>query len=123
MEKVRYYYSAPMYTTSVVVKSNHRGEFDPEKIVAYSKSSMKAVPRLTICALLDTETNLMNFGIARCNPADNFCRAVGREIALKNAIENPIFSAYAPNKNIGVWRMNICQELENNINNIVYDRN
>lgn len=122
MEKVRYYYSQPMYKVNTVVLSNHRGEFDPSKIVAYSKSSMVEIPRLTICAVLDTCTNTMSFGVARCNPSDNFCRATGRTVALKNAQENPIHVAPAPKKNVGVWRMGICRMIEEAINGVVYDR-
>lgn len=122
MEKVRFYYSQPMCKANVVVVSNHRGEFDPTKIVAVSKSSMKALPRLTICALLNPDTWEMSFGVARCNPIDNFCRKTGREVALKNALENPIVVAKAPQKDIGVWRVGICQEIEQKINHIDYGR-
>ena len=122
MEKVRYYYSQPMYKVNAVVLSNHRGEFDPSKIVAYSKSSMTEIPRITVCAILDTCTNVMSFGVARCNPSDNFCRATGRAVALKNAQEDPVYIATAPTKNIGVWRMGICRMIEDSINGVVYDR-
>lgn len=122
MEKVRYYYSQPMYKVNTIVLSNHRGEFDPKKIIAYSKSSMVEIPRLTVCAVLDTCTNMMSFGIARCNPSDNFCRATGRAVALKNAQETPIHKAPAPKNNIGVWRMGICRMIEEAINGVVYDR-
>lgn len=121
MEKVRYYYSQPMYQASVVLRSNHRGEFDPAKIIAYSKKSMKEVPRLTVCAVLDTETNMMSFGYARCNPTDNFCRAIGRDVSYRRAKENPILIEKAPKTNVGLWRTTICRLIENEINGINYD--
>lgn len=121
MEKIRFYYSRPMYTVSVVALSNHRGEFLPEKVVAFSKSSMKEVPRMTICAILDLDRWTMSFGVARCNPADNFCRKIGREVALKNARENPIFVATPPTKDVGIWRMEMCQRIEDSLSKTSYD--
>lgn len=121
MEKVRYYYSQPLYQALVVLRSNHRGEFDPEKIIAYSKESMREVPRITVCAVLDTETNMMSFGYARCNPNDNFCRAIGREISYKRAKEDPVFVKQAPKTNIGVWRTTICRIIENTLTGVSYD--
>ena len=122
MEKVRYYYSQPMCEANVIVISNHRGDFDPHKVIGVLKSSMKALPRLTICSVLDMDTWTMSFGVARCNPTDNFCRKIGREVAYKNAIEKPIVVANAPQTNIGVWRVGICQEIEQKINRIDYGR-
>lgn len=121
MEKIRFYYSRPMYTVSVVALSNHRGEFAPDKVIAFSKSSMKEVPRITVCAVLDLDTWEMSFGVARCNPGDNFCRRTGREVALKNAKENPILVETPPRKDIGVWRMNMCKQIEDSINKVSYD--
>ena len=122
MKKVRYYYSQPMYKVNTIVLSNHRGEFDPDKIIAYSKSWMTEIPRLTICAILNTETNEMSFGVAKCNPSDSFCRAIGRDVSLKNAMENPVLVAIAPKQDIGIWRMKICRQIEDKINGINYDR-
>ena len=121
MEKIRFYYSRPMYTVSVVSLSNHRGEFNPEKIVGFSKSSMKEVPRITVCAILDLDLWQMSFGVARCNECDNFCRKTGREIALKNARENPVLIEIPPTKNVGLWRMQICKQIEDSINKVSYD--
>lgn len=122
MEKVRYYYSQPMCKVNVIVISNHRGDFDPHKVIGVSNSSMKALPRLTICAILDTEKWEMSFGVARCNPSDNFCRTIGREVSFKNAIEKPVRIAVPPKENIGVWRTGICMEIEQEINHIDYGR-
>ena len=123
MEKIKYYYSQPLYTVNVVVPSNHRGEFKFSKVIGYSKSSLREIPRLTICSVLDVNTWTMYFGIARCNPKDNFCRATGREIALQCARENPVLVLTPPKKNLGVWRIERCLEIENSINGVTYDSN
>lgn len=120
MEKVRYYYSQPMYQANVIVISDHRGDFDPLNVIGVSRSSMKALPRLTICAALNTDKWEMSFGVARCNPSDNFCRAIGRRVALQHALENPIRVEIPPHKDIGVWRTKICMEIEQEINGIDY---
>ena len=112
-----------MCKAQVLVVSNHRGEFNPEKIVGYSKSSMKSLPRLTVCAILDLDAWTMSFGVARCNPTDNFCRKTGRKIALENARTNPVRIEIPPRTNIGVWRMQVCQEIECAINKINHDSN
>ena len=122
MEKIKYYYSQPMYTANVLVPGNHRGEFNFSKILGYSKSSIKEIPRITICSVLDVTTWTMSFGVARCNPKDIFCKATGKEIALKCARENPVLVLCPPKKNIGVWRIEKCLEIENSIRGIYYDR-
>jgi hypothetical protein len=112
MEKIRYYYSVPTYTVNVQVVDDHRGGFNVNKILRYSPTTIKPVPRITICSILDTETMQMAFGIARCNPSDSFCRKIGREISYQNAKKNPIYVATAPETDIGKWRVQICRELE-----------
>lgn len=117
MEKVRYYYSVPTYTVNVEVVDDHRGGFDVSKIISMCESTVKRVPRITVCSILNTETNVMSFGIARCNPSDNFCRRIGREVAYKNAKHCPVHVDTAPNKDIGKWRVEICKILETNARN------
>lgn len=119
MEKIKFYYSQPMCAAEVCVISNHRGNFDPANIVGYSKHSMKPLPRITICAVYDEVNNQMKFGIARCNPKDKFCKKIGREISLQNALNPNTAKVYTdvPSKNIGPWRIQICLDLENQIYN------
>lgn len=112
MVKTRYYYSIPTYTISVNVLDDHRGNFDINKIIGAAMSTKKVAPRMTICATLDTDTNIMSFGIARCNPNDIFCKKTGQLISYKQATTNPVYVAMAPEENIGPWRISICRMLE-----------
>ncbi len=45
--------------------------------------------RFTVAGVLDEKTNMMHFGIAVCRSGDNFCRAQGRELAERRALNKP----------------------------------
>lgn len=80
---VKYYYSSPVIKATIstnpilnktVISKVHQGK------------------RYTIAAVYDDEDKTIKFGLATCQPVDNFCKAVGREIAEKNAIEKPFYT-------------------------------
>lgn len=77
---VKYYYSSPVVKATIAINP------------ILNKTVIGKVyqgRRYTIAAVFDDEDKTIKFGLAICQPVDNFCKAVGREIAEKNAIENP----------------------------------
>lgn len=77
---VKYYYSAPVYQGTVSVNPII------EKTVIYD---VKPCLRYTIAAVYDDNSHTIKFGLAVCQPVDNFNKAIGRKIAERNALENP----------------------------------
>lgn len=77
---VKYYYSKPVYIGTYIVDT-----FDLKTTFTNQKQGR----RYTIAAIYDDDNHVIKFGLAVCQPVDNFCKKVGRKIAYKNAIENP----------------------------------
>lgn len=42
----------------------------------------KRKTRISVAALYDPETRELSFGVSRCSKQDNFCKKVGRELAV-----------------------------------------
>lgn len=77
---VKYYYSSPVIKATITINP------------ILNKTVIGKVyqgRRYTIAAVFNDEDNTIKFGLATCQPTDNFCKATGRQIAEKNAIEKP----------------------------------
>lgn len=77
---VKYYYSSPVMKGTITINP------------ILNKTVINQVrqgKRYTIAAVFDDEDKTIKFGLATCLPIDNFCKATGRVIAEKNAIEKP----------------------------------
>lgn len=77
---VKYYYSSPVMKGTITINP------------ILNKTVINQVrqgKRYTIAAVFDDEDKTIKFGLATCLPIDNFCKATGRAIAEKNAIEKP----------------------------------
>lgn len=77
---VKYYYSRPVYKATIAMNPI------VDKTVI---SNVRQGKRYTIAVVYDDENKIIKFGLATCLPVDNFCKATGREIAERNAIEKP----------------------------------
>jgi hypothetical protein len=77
---VKYYYSRPIVEGTICV--NHFND----KVVVFNPRNRR---RYTIAAIYDDDAKTIKFGLAICQPVDNFCKATGRAIAEKNAQEKP----------------------------------
>lgn len=77
---VKFYYTRPLEITSVAYNAVYDAIF--AKIPKIST-------RYTFAAVYDDESKEIRFGMAKCNVKDNFCKAVGREIATRNADDKP----------------------------------
>ena len=79
---VKYFYSSPVIKGTIAVNPILN------KTVI---SNVHQSKRYTIAAVFDDENNTIKFGLATCQPVDNFCKATGRQIAERNAIEKPFY--------------------------------
>lgn len=77
----KFYYTEP--ATDFVGTFNWN---DEEFMVRQLRPSV----RYTFAAVYDDENSEIRFGVAKCNPIDNFCKKIGREIAVRNADEKPV---------------------------------
>ena len=87
MKKVKYYYSDAIHVRLLPVFTDAEGQ--PLFIPDSKAVTRKPLPRITVAAVLDTDTDTLNFGVAICSPKDLFKKSVGRELALSRAEEKP----------------------------------
>lgn len=83
MSKVaKFYYTRPLELVNCA--------FNPifDEVFA---GKVKVSTRYTFAAVYDDEAQQIRFGMAKCNVKDNFCKAVGREIASRNADDRPFY--------------------------------
>lgn len=79
---IKYYYTKPIDFYS------HAFNYVEDQLVYVKRGQAK---RFTFAAFYDDESKTIKFGLATCSPKDNFEKKVGREIAAKNAKENPFY--------------------------------
>lgn len=79
---VKYYYSNPLMKG--VITSN-------PILDKFVISKVRQGKRYTIAAVYNDDDCTIKFGLATCQPCDNFCKRIGREIAERNALENPFY--------------------------------
>lgn len=77
---VKYYYSSPVIKATIAVNPIL------SKTVIGKPYQSK---RYTIAAVFNDESCTIKFGLATCQPVDNFCKKTGRKIAEENAEEKP----------------------------------
>lgn len=87
MKKVKYYYSEPVHLRTMHVLTDAEG--NPIYIPDAKPIKVRNLPRITVAAVWNTKTDEMTFGSAICAPADVFKKSVGRDVALKRAMEFP----------------------------------
>lgn len=110
MKNARFYYSLPMVKATVVMVEG--SVFDTDNILGYYSHTKTPLPRITICSVLNKETNTLSFGVAFCSSKDRFVKKIGREISYKRALENPILTLPVTKDNVSKVRMQACEELE-----------
>lgn len=76
----KYYYSRPRKIGRYVTSMSN------ETLDVFREIKAK---RYTMAAVYDDENKTINFGLAICQPMDNFCKKTGRDIAFKNALAKP----------------------------------
>lgn len=81
-EKIYYYYPKQVLESSHI---KYRNDGTKKKATDYY------YPRLTFCAII--ENNVINIGVAVCQPDDRFVKKTGRSIAYEKAINEPTFQA------------------------------
>lgn len=80
------------------------------------RSKHIALPRYTVCSILNPETCELSFGVARCSAKDKFDRKTGRELSYKRAITNPITTIKVPKElKISDVTMDVALQLMNRI--------
>lgn len=77
---VKYYYSSPVVKATIAINPILN------KTVI---SKVRQSKRYTMAAVYDDEAKTIKFGLAICQPVDNFCKAIGRLVAEKRAETNP----------------------------------
>ena len=83
MSKVaKFYYTRPLELMSV--------SYNPILDDIFG-TNPKISTRYTFAAVYDDESMQIRFGMANCNVKDNFCKAICREIATRNADERPFY--------------------------------
>jgi hypothetical protein len=87
MKIVKYFYGKPTFVENVNIVTNEHGE---PVCGCYNTLSKKALPRITVCGIYDSETNKISIGVSKCSSNDLFVKKVGKEIAYKRAISNPM---------------------------------
>lgn len=79
---VKYYYSSPVVTATIAINPILN-----ETVI----SKIHQSKRYTMAAVYDDESQTIKFGLAICQPIDNFCKATGRQIAEHRAETNPFY--------------------------------
>ena len=79
---IKYYYSYPLYQDTFV--------FNPYADKTYVIKS-EPMRRYTMAVVYDDSDSTIKFGLSICMPNDNFCRKIGQEIAVKNAMSKPFY--------------------------------
>lgn len=77
---IKYYYSTPVHFADLA-----NNPLNDKTVVSHIRQSK----RFTMAMIYDDESATIRFGLATCMPIDNFDKRIGREIAEKNAINNP----------------------------------
>ena len=77
---VKYYYSSPVIKAAIAINPILN------KTVI---SKVRQSKRYTMAAVYDDESHTIKFGLAVCQPVDNFCKAIGRRIAEQKAETSP----------------------------------
>ena len=93
MRKSRFYYSTPWYKANVIILPDLNGDYE-----LIPNGKIQPQSRITVCGSLDTETQILSFGVAVCSKDDQFVKKIGREIAETRAIECPLVKISADNK-------------------------
>lgn len=84
---IKYYYSKPIIKGTIAIKDNIINPW----FLKTSNNNIKYGRRYTIATVYDDDSHTIKFGLAICQPVDNFCKAIGRKISEQNAINNPFY--------------------------------
>ena len=110
MKKSRFYYSTPEFKAQVLLTQENG-----ENVIYPLPGKLESLPRITICGLLDTETNILSFGAAVCSANDQFEKRIGRELSEKRALEKPLLKVSVTKANISKMFMESAIFLQNQI--------
>lgn len=117
MKKERYYYSTDLSISSLEVVTTNSGE-----IIGTSDqvTPIRKIPRITVCGILDTDTNTMSFGVSRCASKDTFVKTVGRSYAKERAEQKPYKVVSVGKDKISDVFMDNAQLIEQEVLAMVY---
>lgn len=111
MLKPRYFYSEPYSLVNVNYVTDGEGYMVDVKGDASFK---KNFPRITVCGVWNTDTNIMSFGIATCSENDLFVKKTGRELSYERAINDPVKSIdLEEGDNVSELFISVAREFEN----------
>ena len=111
MNKARFYYSIPAYRANIIVTTNENGE----PVFYPTKGKLSPLSRVTICGLLNTETNVLSFGASVCSAKDRFEKKIGRTLAEDRAQNSPLAKVAVTKSNIGNVFIETALALESRI--------
>lgn len=118
MLKPRYFYSEPYSISNCNFITDAEGYLIELKGEA---SFRKNFPRITVCGVWNTETNVMTFGIATCSVNDTFVKKIGRELAYERALNNPVKSVDVnEGESVADLFLSVAQEFENEHNKTIF---
>lgn len=81
---VKYFYEKPRFVETYCVKDNSY------RVSELKKISKKPLRRLTACGIYNSETNVLQIGVALCSPQDIFKKKEGAKLAYNRALTNPV---------------------------------
>lgn len=87
MNKTKYYYSEAVHLRYLPCYTDAEGT--PLFIDHTKNPIVKNVPRVTVASVLDSENNVLSFGVSVCSEKDVFSKEIGRGLALDRALNNP----------------------------------
>lgn len=107
MLKERFYYGVPMEIATM-----EHLVIDGKRFVAEKEIKRESLPRLTICGIWDTDTNMISFGAACCSENDRFVRRIGRNISRHRATNCPNKVVNVGDRKVPDVFMDTARELE-----------
>ena len=112
MKIVKYFYGTPAYVQSAnVITDEH---CMPINYTWNTTVPRKALPRITVCGIYDSETNKLSIGVSRCSSKDLFSKEIGRKLAHERAETKPICVVdILPNEVISHVFFTLARNIEN----------
>lgn len=120
MLKERFYYGREYKLANIPCLISDRGEM----LATGEPLQVKSLPRITICGIWDTNTNIMYFGVSRCSARDHFDKRIGRDIAYSRALNKPFkVVKIPPTLHVSDTFMSTAKLIEEEVMSMVYPIN
>lgn len=117
MKIVKYFYGTPTYVQNAnILTDEHRKPID---YTLNTSVPRKALPRITVCGIYDSETNKISIGVSRCSPKDLFSKEIGRKLAQERAELKPVCIVdVLPGEVVSHVFFSLARYLENRYNSL-----